>query len=77
MFATYSHGTNPILVRLLKSKKGCELKLSLEEIHSCAETESLDLSITFYKCHFKRKEDIFKRDIFLTCTSSCAHEKFS
>ena len=47
MFATYSHGTNPILVRLLKSKNGHGLTLTLEEIHLRTETEALELSITF------------------------------
>ena len=49
MFLTYSHGTNPILFRLLKSKKGYELTLTLEEIQRFLETEDLDLRITFYK----------------------------
>ena len=47
MFVTYLHGTNPILVSLLESKKGHELTLALEEIHLCAQMHALDLSIKF------------------------------
>ena len=47
MLLTYSRGTNPILCCLLKYKKGHEFILDLEEIHLFAETEALDLSITF------------------------------
>ena len=47
VFVTYSHGNNPILVRLLKSKKGHELTLALEEIYLCVETQALDTSVMF------------------------------
>ena len=47
VFLTYSHGNNPILVRLLKSKKGHELTLALEEIYLCVAIQALDLSIKF------------------------------
>ena len=47
VFVTYSHGNNPILVRLLKCGKEHELTLALEEIHLCVETQTLNLIIKF------------------------------
>ena len=41
MFLTCSYGNNPILFHQLKSKKGPELTLELEEIHLCEEIDTL------------------------------------
>ena len=76
MLLTYSRGTNPILYCLLKYKKGHEFILDLEEIHLFAETEALDLSITFQIMRFQKKRRYFCQEDFLTCTTSCAHEKY-
>ena len=63
MFVTFSNGNNPILVRLLKYKKGYELTLAFKK-HGCTEREALDLSITFYKMSLQKKRRHFYKNFF-------------